>query len=176
MIWVLLVVYQLKHFIADYPLQGKFMLRKFLPTPHWILPLAAHAGVHAAFTYVIALCVKPQVALWLALLDFVAHFVIDRLKASPNLGGRFQALTKKDFAEQGLKVAKLQGYLSLGEHIQTSEELHQKTPEQRVGELAKLEDEWEGRLKSNTYFWWALGADQTAHHLTHYLLIYFLIA
>lgn len=135
MIWALLVVYQLKHFIADYPLQGQYMLRKFLPTPHWILPLAAHAGVHAAMTATIALCVRPHAALWLALFDFAAHFTVDRLKASPNLGGRFKPLTKDTYPTA--------------------------TDDQK---------------KSNTYFWWAIGADQTAHHLTHYALIAMMMA
>lgn len=135
MIWFLLVLYQAKHFVADYPLQGKYMLRKFLPTPEWILPLAAHAGVHAAFTFLIALCVRPGAAIWLALLDFALHFTIDRLKASPDLGGRFKPLTKETYPTA--------------------------TDEQK---------------KSNTYFWWALGADQTAHHLTHYLLIAIMLA
>lgn len=27
------------------------------------------------------------------------------------------------------------------------------------------------RIKSNTYFWWALGLDQMVHHLTHYVFI-----
>lgn len=133
-IWILLVVYQIKHFVADYPLQGKFMLRKFLPTPEWILPLLAHASVHAVFTYLIALAVRPRLALWLALFDASTHFVVDRIKASPDLGGRFKPLTKQTYSAA--------------------------TPEQ---------------LKSNVYFWWALGADQMAHHLTHYVIIYFLV-
>ena len=31
------------------------------------------------------------------------------------------------------------------------------------------------KIKSNTYFWWALGWDQMMHHLTHYLLIYLML-
>lgn len=51
----------------------------------------------------------------LSLADFIIHFTVDRIKASPNLGGRFNP--------------------------------------------------------TQPYFWWALGADQMAHHLTNYLFI-----
>ena len=33
----------------------------------------------------------------------------------------------------------------------------------------------EGRFKSNTYFWWALGWDQMMHHLTHYVILFFFL-
>ena len=121
-IFTLLVLFQLKHFICDYPLQTQYMLGKMQATG-WIQPLAAHAGVHAIATFLIAYVVLDLVY-WLdnlffatlfAILDFVIHFTVDRIKASPNLGGRFNP--------------------------------------------------------TQPYFWWALGADQMAHHLTHYLFI-----
>ena len=121
-IFTLLVLFQLKHFICDYPLQTQYMLGKMQATG-WIQPLEAHAGVHAIATFLIAYVVLDLVY-WLdnlffatlfAILDFVIHFTVDRIKASPNLGGRFNP--------------------------------------------------------TQPYFWWALGADQMAHHLTHYLFI-----
>lgn len=145
MIWVLLLAYQLKHFIADYPLQGKFMLGKFLPYPRFILPLTAHALVHAVFTFLIAVwIVSPTAAVVLGLIDGAVHFAVDRVKASPELGGRFEALTKSTYADLMAK--------------QMPEEDRQKV------------------LKSNTYFWWALGLDQMAHHLTHYAIIAYLVS
>jgi hypothetical protein len=118
----LLAAFQVKHFLCDYPLQRPYMLRKGAVgwnwtsrnNLNWILPLAAHAGVHALATLLIALVVNPRLG-WLSILDFVVHFVVDRVKASPQLGGRW-------------------------------------TPAQ-------------------PYFWWALGGDQMAHHLTHYAII-----
>lgn len=131
MIYLLLVIYQLKHFLADYPLQTKFMLGKFLPFPKFILPLASHGLVHGIFTFLIALYFKPcQTALLFGAVDMVVHCGVDFVKANPTLGGKFKPLTKDT-------------YLAA-------------TPDQ---------------VKSNTYFWWALGADQMAHHLTHYALI-----
>jgi hypothetical protein len=98
MIYLLLVLYQIKHFVCDYPLQTKYMLGKFKPGYSWILPLTAHSGVHALATFLIALCFKPKAAVCLALFDFTAHFIMDRIKASPSLLGRFMSLTKDNYA------------------------------------------------------------------------------
>lgn len=116
--FLLLIVFQLKHFICDYPLQGTYMLEKLRAT-NWVLPLAAHAAVHATATFLIAIWFSIHLAIILAITDFILHFTIDRLKASPNYGGRFK-------------------------------------PDQ-------------------PYFWWALGADQMAHHFTHYAFIFILL-
>ena len=122
-IFTLLVLFQLKHFVCDYPLQNQYMLGKMQATG-WIQPLAAHAAVHACVTAIIVLwfCILSDQHILaviltpvLALSDFIIHFTVDRIKASPKLGGRFNP--------------------------------------------------------AQPYFWWALGADQMAHHLTHYLFI-----
>lgn len=134
MIWLLLVLYQVKHFICDYPLQTKWMLGKFKPFPDCFLPLLAHSAVHGVATFLIASMFKPKIAFWVALLDLAVHGMVDYVKANPNLGGRFKTLTKENYATAT-----------------------------------------EAERKSNTYFWWALGADQTMHHLTHYLIIWCLL-
>jgi Protein of unknown function (DUF3307) len=131
MIYLLLIIYQVKHFVCDYPLQGKYMLGKFKPFPDCLLPLAAHSSVHGVATLLIASIFKPKIAFWVALLDMVVHGVVDYVKANPNLGGRFKALTKDNYATAT-----------------------------------------DADKKSNVYFWWALGADQMAHHLTHYIIIW----
>lgn len=98
MIWLLLVIYQIKHFVCDYPLQGQFMLGKFKKYPEFILPLLAHSGVHGAATFAIAIWFKsPAVALALGLADMAIHFGVDRVKASPNLLGRFKALSGNEY-------------------------------------------------------------------------------
>ena len=120
MIFTLLVLFQVKHFICDYPLQTQYMLGKMQATG-WIKPLAAHAAVHAWFTFLIILFIQPDNHLLylLPLVDFVIHFTVDRIKVSPKLGGRWNP--------------------------------------------------------TQPYFWWALGADQMMHHLTHYIFIYVII-
>ncbi len=134
-IFILLIIYQIKHFLADYPLQGKYMLGKFQEYPKFILPLLSHGLVHGIFTFLIVLYFKSwQVALGLGILDMTVHSIIDWIKANPSIGGRFKPLTKETYP---------------------------------ISTLAER--------KSNTYFWWALGADQLAHHLTHYLLIWMIL-
>ena len=89
---ILLLVFQIKHFICDYPLQNVYMLGKMKATG-WIKPLAAHSAVHAWFTFLILLLVQPNNVLLYLLIpvaDFILHFIVDRTKASPNLGGKFK--------------------------------------------------------------------------------------
>jgi hypothetical protein len=83
-----LVLMQIKHFICDYPLQTSYILGKFKDYPEYVKPLAAHCGVQAIGTLI--LCLLFSWPLWFVLLDFVSHFVIDRVKASPKLGGRYK--------------------------------------------------------------------------------------
>lgn len=162
MIYILLVVYQIKHFLADYPLQNKFMLGKFLPWPKFVLPLLSHGAVHAVFTFAIAACLKPlHVAVVLGLFDMTVHCVVDWIKANPSIGGRFKPLTKAtyqqaDWMSKGLSMAD-------GSPLPTPIAPNTLDAYKKAG----LKD-----IKSNTFFWWALGADQMAHHLTHYLLIW----
>lgn len=118
--FLLLVVFQVKHFLCDYPLQGQYMLGKFKGGSDWVLPLASHAGVHGLFTFGIAACMVPiRIAVMIAIVDYAVHFLQDRLKASPNLLGRWKP--------------------------------------------------------DNKFFWWALGQDQMAHHLTHYAIVAYLV-
>lgn len=89
--FVLLVVFQLKHFLADFPLQGKYMLGKFKGGWDWVVPLAAHCSVHSFFTCLILWTFNRLDALWyLSYVDFAVHFAQDRIKASPNLLGRWK--------------------------------------------------------------------------------------
>jgi len=78
-VYILMPLFYLKHYYADFPLQNGYMLQKG-KDKSWILPLATHAGVHAGFTLIIILLANPKFA-YLALLDFVLHFMIDRVKA-----------------------------------------------------------------------------------------------
>lgn len=145
-VFELLIAFQLKHFIADYPLQTQYMLGKFKPHG-WVWPLAAHAGVHAVMTAAIAAFAG---VLWfhavgLALSDFCLHFAMDRIKAAPDLLGRFKALSSAEYRE--LQIEKY------WRHPATAYVARQQ-------------------LRGNTFFWYSLGLDQMVHHLTHYAIIY----
>ena len=67
-IFYLLVVYQIETFLADFPLQGQYMLRKTLPGFKFILPLALHCATMQV-SVLIVLFVNPKLW-WLAIFDF----------------------------------------------------------------------------------------------------------
>src|ERR1700677_369679 len=152
-VFLLLVIYQIKHFLADYPLQGKYMLGKFKKSPDYILPLLAHVGVHGAFTLVIATAFHSGFAPWgLAIIDMVLHFIMDRIKASPDLLGRYQAITKADFYANYEKMAKLEAKFN------RSSDHEEKCALQEEFEDSK--NSWAVTMRSNVLFWWSLGLDQ----------------
>lgn len=95
--FVLLVIFHVKHFLADFPLQFNFML-KYKVSPNWqfLVPLSLHCLTHSLFTLLIVLIIDPSYW-WLALLDFAVHFVMDRLKAGPRYLGRFNDPSKSSF-------------------------------------------------------------------------------
>lgn len=72
------------------------MIGKFKPGWDWVLPLSAHCAVHAAATALIIYFTVNHMY-WLAAVDFIIHFAMDRIKASPNLLGRFKALSAQEY-------------------------------------------------------------------------------
>lgn len=95
--FVLLVVFHVKHFLADFPLQFDFMLKyKVSATWNFIVPLSMHCLIHSGFTLFICLIIDPSYW-WLAILDFAVHFAMDRLKAGPKYLGRFNDPNKTSF-------------------------------------------------------------------------------
>ncbi len=95
-LFILMIVYQLKHFFADYIFQYNYMLKKIRPGWDFIAPLGLHCAVHGAMTIVICLFVKPSMW-WLGLLDFGIHFVTDRLRSGPRYLGRFTDIHQSIF-------------------------------------------------------------------------------
>src|ERR1700686_5136816 len=98
LIFKVLLAYQLKHFLADYPLQSnRYMLGKFLDHG-WVKPLLAHVAVHGAGTFLIAcLFGRLDLALQLAVFDAGVHFIMDRLKAGRRYMGRWKPLSATEF-------------------------------------------------------------------------------
>lgn len=97
MLLFLLCIFEVKHYLADWAFQTPWMVRgKRRVGLDFVVPLAAHAGLHALLTFLIIVLVAPTVW-YLAALDFVAHFVIDRLKAGPSFFGRFENQSKKAY-------------------------------------------------------------------------------
>lgn len=115
-IFALLLIFQLKHFLADYPLQRGYMLRKFMKTG-WVLPLACHCAVHAVMTFAICLFYTDlSWAVELAYFDFLIHFIMDRIKADQQLLGRYKPLTKDTYptADAAAKRSNDRFWWSLG--------------------------------------------------------------
>lgn len=98
-LFLLLVIYQAKHFFADFPLQTAYMLGKFKDGWDFLLPLLAHVGVHGLFTLCIVLWFTGNIFLGfsLACFDIAVHFIMDRIKAGKKYLGKFKPLTAKDY-------------------------------------------------------------------------------
>ncbi len=91
----LILLMETKHLFADFFWQTEKHLGKFGKTK-WVIPLADHCLRHAVLTLVICLAANPTMW-WLCLVDFVAHFIMDRVKASPDLMGRYESLSKREY-------------------------------------------------------------------------------
>jgi hypothetical protein len=111
---LMLVAFQAKHFVVDYPMQvPKFFLGKFRDGWGFVVPLAAHAGLHAAATFAILLAFgcRPTLAAGLAVFNGAVHFVMDRIKAGKRYMGRWKPLTAEQWlvANADNDRAKLRG-------------------------------------------------------------------
>ena len=79
-IGILLSLFQFKHFLCDFLLQGKYMLGKF-DAKGWVIPLFCHVLVHGIATFVVAIfCVPIIMSLYLSVFDMSMHFIVDRWK------------------------------------------------------------------------------------------------
>lgn len=117
-IWliILLVLFQIKHYVVDFKIQldDPNNMRKF-DSHNWVLPLLKHANQHAVGSTAIALVflVSNGMNEWyhalvlpsIYLFDLIVHFSMDRIKASPNLLGRFKYPSKEYFRSLGLDQA-----------------------------------------------------------------------
>lgn len=85
---IYLVLFQIKHFIADWCLQSMWMVKgKRRSDWTFVFPLLAHAGLHSVFTFFVVNAVSRDFTLSLkcGLFDLTAHFIIDRIKGHPYL-------------------------------------------------------------------------------------------
>ena len=74
----------LGHFICDYPLQGEFLAKaknpfEQLPGVPWGWAMSAHCFIHSGAVFLIT------GSLFLALLEFVVHFLTDVTKCNKSL-------------------------------------------------------------------------------------------
>jgi hypothetical protein len=73
------ILFLIKHLIADFFLQTQWMVVGKGKASGWIGPLTAHSAIHAVGTLAICLALAPAL-FWLAIIDFVVHFGLDRMK------------------------------------------------------------------------------------------------
>lgn len=90
-VFLLAVVFQVKHFLADFPLQNRYMLQKNAAGWDFLTPLVVHCSIHMVMTLAIVFWIRPELW-WLALVDFSTHFVMDRIKSGPRYLGRYSNL------------------------------------------------------------------------------------
>lgn len=91
LIFVLLFLFEVKHFICDYPLQNDYIVFGKGKLKGWVGPLALHSGNHGLGTlFILSMYFDLKLSIFLAVFDFISHFIIDRLKAHPKLLGRYK--------------------------------------------------------------------------------------
>ncbi len=83
--WVIaaLVIFLAKHLAADFLLQTSWMANGKEQPTGWFFPLLAHVLVHTVATALIFAVLAPAY-IWMAGVDFVVHFAIDRGKGLLN--------------------------------------------------------------------------------------------
>ncbi|WP_246735993.1 DUF3307 domain-containing protein [Enterovirga aerilata] len=92
MLAVLTVAFTVKHFLADFVLQTGWIAIGKDCRGDWFKPLAAHVAIHAGLALAIVLVVAPRLW-WLAAIDLVVHFGVDRGKS---VVGRWGGWTPHD--------------------------------------------------------------------------------
>jgi hypothetical protein len=89
----LLVMFEIKHFLCDFSLQVSYIQKKFRSGRGWIAYLLSHSLMHAVATACIVLLIlkKPFSDTWgLIAIELIIHFVLDCIKASPNILGKWK--------------------------------------------------------------------------------------
>jgi len=85
-VFILLALFGIKHFIADFLMQHEYMLRE--KGIYGAVGGVHHAIVHASFTLLILafFCSNANTIIALSFADFVLHYHIDYLKQQLNKG------------------------------------------------------------------------------------------
>jgi len=78
---LMMVLLIIKHYLADFPLQTKYMNKK-TNAKNWVGPLLAHSGLHASLTMLVFLpFIWLPGALFFAIGDLIVHTVVDYWRA-----------------------------------------------------------------------------------------------
>ena len=107
-VFALLIVFQVKHFIIDYVVQfSRHDSMKKFEADGWVFPLFKHANDHGmASAFIVSTVLYAVSTPWLPLIllslgayvfDLVVHFTMDRIKASPNILGKYKFPSREYF-------------------------------------------------------------------------------
>lgn len=107
-VFVLLIVFQVKHFIIDYVVQfSRHDSMKKFEADGWVFPLFKHANDHGmASAFIVSTVLYSVGTPWLPLIllslgayafDLVVHFTMDRIKASPHMLGKHEFPSREYF-------------------------------------------------------------------------------
>lgn len=89
-ILIILILFNFKHLLSDFLFQTFYMLEgKKKDGWGFIYPLSLHCSVHVLLSMPIVIFYMGVNLWWLLPLEFIIHFLLDRLKAGPKYGGRF---------------------------------------------------------------------------------------
>lgn len=95
LMFILVILFEIKHFFCDGILQNEYHLGKFKEKfKDYVGPLLDHAAINALGTAIIGIAFLRH-DLWhlagmIGLVELFSHFIIDRIKASPKLLGRYK--------------------------------------------------------------------------------------
>lgn len=134
---VLIALMALKHFVASYPLQCSYTV-KGLGSSNWLLPMLARCSIHGAATIIVILSwwwhngepMRWSILAIVAGADMLSHFVIDRVKVSSELLGKYQVASPQELAQIAIDY---------------------QSKDASVVAAAQAESD------SNKYFWWVDG-------------------
>ena len=87
---LLLILFSVKHTVGDFILQStRMVIGKGKQGWDFIGGLSAHCFVHVFLSFLIILLFLDLKFIWFLAIEFLAHFIIDRLKSGPKYCGRF---------------------------------------------------------------------------------------
>lgn len=79
-VFLLYVFFRIKHFVCDFMLQSDWMaLTKGKSGKEGYKALFSHTAIHALGTLIVVVIFAPALW-WLAIVDFLVHSVVDRMK------------------------------------------------------------------------------------------------
>lgn len=87
---LILLLFEIKHYLADKTFQGAWCWGKTLVNYQWIIPLTKHVMVHIIGSFIILILLDRLDLIWLLYVEFIVHFTMDRIKSAPYMLGRFK--------------------------------------------------------------------------------------